>query len=84
MAEHKGGDRAKTAALPRKSGSAGPYLDGDASYRVRVFAAVDSTPRDTRHGNAGRKGPRDGGAQVPNTKSQESSPSKSQRKGIKA
>jgi uncharacterized protein YciI len=55
--EQQAGIQAKTAAEPRKSSNAGPYVDRDTSNRVRVFAAVDSTPGDTRHRKAGRKGP---------------------------
>jgi hypothetical protein len=38
----------------------GPYPDGDASNRVRVFAYVDRTPGSLCPRKAGRKGPRDG------------------------
>jgi hypothetical protein len=56
MLEKQAGIHAKTAAEPRKSSNAGPYVDGDTSNRVRVFAAVDLTPGETRHRKAGRKG----------------------------
>jgi hypothetical protein len=59
MLEQQAGIQAKTAAEPRKSRNAGPYVDGDTFNIVRVFAAVDFTPRDTRHQKAGRKGPHD-------------------------
>jgi uncharacterized protein YciI len=49
MLEQQAGIQFKTAAEPRKSSYAGPYVDGDTSNRVRVFAAVDLTPKDTRH-----------------------------------
>jgi hypothetical protein len=62
MAEHEGGDRAETAARPQKTSKAGPYLDGKATRRVRVFVYVDSTPVAARQRKAGRKGPRDGRA----------------------
>jgi hypothetical protein len=60
--EQQAGIQAKTAAEPRKSSNVGPYVDGDTSNRVRVFAAVDLTPRDTRHQKAGRKGQHDASA----------------------
>jgi hypothetical protein len=41
MLEQQAGILAKTAAERRKSSNAGPYVDGDTSNRVRVFAAVD-------------------------------------------
>jgi uncharacterized protein YciI len=44
MLEQQAGIQAKTAAEPRKSSDAGPYVDGDTSNRVRVFSAVDLTP----------------------------------------
>jgi uncharacterized protein YciI len=44
MLEQQTGIQAKTAAKPRKSSNAGPYVDGDTSNRVRVFAAVDIPP----------------------------------------
>jgi hypothetical protein len=59
MLEQQAGIQAKTAAEPRKSSNSGPYVDGDTSNRVRVSAAVDLTPRDTRHRKAGQKGPLD-------------------------
>jgi hypothetical protein len=59
MLEQQAGIQAKNAAEPRKSSTAGPYVDGDTSNRVRVFATVDLTPKDTRHRKAGRKGPLD-------------------------
>jgi hypothetical protein len=59
MLEQQAGIQSKNAAEPRKSSNAGPYVDGDTSNRVRVFAAVYLTPRDTRHQKAGRKGPLD-------------------------
>jgi hypothetical protein len=49
MLEQQAGIQAKTAAGPRKSSNAGPYVDGDTSNRVRVFGAVHITPGDTRH-----------------------------------
>jgi hypothetical protein len=57
--EQQAGIQAKTSAEPRKSSNAGPYVDGDTSNRVRVFAAVDITPGDARHREIGRKGPHD-------------------------
>jgi hypothetical protein len=59
MLEQQAGIQAKNAAERRKSSNAGPYVDGDTSNRVRVFAAVDLTPKDTPHRKAGRKGPFD-------------------------
>jgi hypothetical protein len=59
MLEQQAGIKAKTAAEPQKSITAGPYVDGDTSNRVQVFAAVDITPSDTCHRKAGRKGPHD-------------------------
>jgi hypothetical protein len=59
MLEQQAGIQAKTAAEPQKSSNAGPYVDGDTSNRVRVFATVNITPRDTRHRKAGQKGPHD-------------------------
>jgi hypothetical protein len=59
MHEQHMGIQAKTVAEPQKSSNAGPYVNGDTSNRVRVFDAVDITPRDTRHQKAGRKGPHD-------------------------
>jgi hypothetical protein len=59
MLEQQAGIQAKTAAEPRKSINAGPYVDGDTSNRVRVFGAVDITPGNTRHRKAGHKGPHD-------------------------
>jgi hypothetical protein len=59
MLEQQAGIQAKNAAGPRKSSNAGPYVNRHTSNRVRVFAAVDSTPGDTRHRKAGRKGPLD-------------------------
>jgi hypothetical protein len=59
MLEQQAGIQDKTAAEPRKSRNAGLYVDGDTSNRVRVFAAVDITPGDTRHLKAGRNGPLD-------------------------
>jgi hypothetical protein len=56
MLEQQAGIQAKTAAEPRKSSNAEPYVDGDTSNRVRVFAAVDITPGDTCHRKAGQKG----------------------------
>jgi hypothetical protein len=56
MLEQQAGIQAKTAAEPQKSSNAGPYVNRDTSNRVRVFAAVDITPGDTRHRKAGRKG----------------------------
>jgi uncharacterized protein YciI len=57
--EQQAGIQAETAAEPQKSSNAGPYVNGDTSNRVRVFAAVDLTPGVTRHRMAGRKGPLD-------------------------
>jgi uncharacterized protein YciI len=59
MLEQQAGIQANTAAEPRKSSNAGPYVDGDTSNRVRVFTTVDIIPGDTRHQKAGRKGPHD-------------------------
>jgi hypothetical protein len=59
MLEQQAGIQAKTAAEPRKSSNAGPYVDRHTSNRLRVFAAVDSNPGGTRHRKAGRKGPLD-------------------------
>jgi hypothetical protein len=59
MLEQQTGIQAKTAAEPRESGNAGPYVDGDTSNRVRVFADVNITPGDTCHRKAGQKGPLD-------------------------
>jgi general stress protein YciG len=59
MLEQQAGIQAKTAADPRKSSNAGPYVDGDTSNRVRVFSAADITPGDTCHRKAGQKGPHD-------------------------
>jgi hypothetical protein len=59
MLEQQAGIQAKTASNPRKSSNAGPYVNGDTSNRVRVFAAVDLTPEATLHRKAGRKGPLD-------------------------
>jgi hypothetical protein len=59
MLDQQAGIQAKTAAAPQKSSIAGPYVVGDTSNRVRVFAAVDITPGDTRHRKAGQKGPHD-------------------------
>jgi hypothetical protein len=47
MLEQQAGIQAKTAAEPRKSGNAGPYVNGDTSNRVRVFSTVDLTPWET-------------------------------------
>jgi uncharacterized protein YciI len=44
MLEQQAGIQAKTAAEPQKSSNAGPYVDGDTSNRVRVFAAVNIPP----------------------------------------
>jgi hypothetical protein len=57
--EQEAGIQAKTVVEPRKSSNAGPYVDGDTSDGVRVFAAVDITPRNICHRKVGRKGPRD-------------------------
>jgi hypothetical protein len=57
--EQPAGIQTKNAAEPQKSSNAGPYVNRDTSNRVRVFAAVDSTPGDTPHRKAGRKGPLD-------------------------
>jgi hypothetical protein len=59
MLEQQAGIQAKTAAEPRKSSNAGPYVDGETSNRVRVFFAVDITPGDTCHRKAGQKGQHD-------------------------
>jgi DNA-dependent RNA polymerase auxiliary subunit epsilon len=59
MLEQQAGIQAKTATEPRKSSNEGPYVNGDTSNRVRVFATVDTTPGDTRHRKAGQKGPYD-------------------------
>jgi hypothetical protein len=59
MLEQQAGIHAKTAAEPRKSRKAGPYVDVDTSNRVRVFSAVDITPGDTCHRKTGQKGPHD-------------------------
>jgi hypothetical protein len=59
MLEQQAVIQAKTAAEPRKSSNAGPYVDGDTSNRVRVFSNVDITPGDTCHRKAGQKGPLD-------------------------
>jgi hypothetical protein len=59
MLEQQAGIQAKTAAEPRKSSNAGPYVDGDTSNRVRIFAVVDIISRDTCHRKAGQKGPFD-------------------------
>jgi hypothetical protein len=59
MLEQLAGIQVKTVAEPRKSSNAGPYVDRDTSNRVRVFAAVNITPGDTRHRKASRKGPLD-------------------------
>jgi uncharacterized protein YciI len=56
MLEQQAGIQAKTAAEPRKSSNAGPYVDGDTSNRVRVFSTVDITRGDTCHRKAGQKG----------------------------
>jgi hypothetical protein len=55
MLEQQAGIQGKTAAEPRKSNNVGPYVNGDTSNRVRVFAAVNFTTRDTCHRKAGRK-----------------------------
>jgi hypothetical protein len=59
MLEQQAGIQAITAAEPRKSSNAGPYVDGDTSNRVRVFSTVDITPGDTCYRKAGQKGPLD-------------------------
>jgi hypothetical protein len=59
MLEQQAGIQAKTAAEPRKSSNAGPYVNGDTSNRVQVFATVDITPGDTCHRKASQKGPHD-------------------------
>jgi hypothetical protein len=59
MLEQQAGIQAKTAAEPRKSSNAGPYVDGDTSNRVRVFAADDITPGDICHRKVGQKGQHD-------------------------
>jgi hypothetical protein len=53
MLEQQAGIQAKNPAEPRKSSTAGPYVDGDTSNRVRVFSAVDIIPVDTCHRKAG-------------------------------
>jgi hypothetical protein len=55
MLEQQAGIHAITAAEPQISSNAGPYVDGDTSNRVQLFAAVDITPGDTRHRKAGQK-----------------------------
>jgi uncharacterized protein YciI len=57
--EQQAGIQAKTTAEPRKSSNAAPYVDGDTSNRVRVFADVNITPGVTCHRKAGQKGPLD-------------------------
>jgi hypothetical protein len=59
MLEQQAGIQAKTAAEPRKSSNAGPYVDGDTSNGVRVFIAVHIIPGDTCRRKAGQKGPHD-------------------------
>jgi hypothetical protein len=59
MLEQQAEIQARTAAEPRKSSNAGPYVDGDTSNRVRVISTVDITPGDTWHRKAGKKGPND-------------------------
>jgi hypothetical protein len=59
MLEQQAGIQAKTAAEPRKSSNAGPYVVGDTSNRVRVSSSVVISPGDTCHRNSGQKGPRD-------------------------
>jgi hypothetical protein len=59
MLEQQAGIQAKTAAEPRKSSNAGPYVDGETSNRVRVFSNVDITPGNTCPRKAGQKGPHD-------------------------
>jgi hypothetical protein len=59
MLEQQAGIQAKTAAEPRKSSNAGPYVDGDTSNRVQNFSVVDISHGDTRHRMAGKKGPHD-------------------------
>jgi hypothetical protein len=44
MLEQQAGIQAKTAAEPRLSRNAGPYVYGDTSNRVRVFSTVNLTP----------------------------------------
>jgi hypothetical protein len=53
MLEQQAGIQAKTAAEPRKSSNAGPYVNGYTSNRVQAFSAIDITPGDTCHRNAG-------------------------------
>jgi hypothetical protein len=55
MLEQQAGNEAKTAAEPRKSSNAGPYVDGDTSNSVRVFYTVDITPGDTWHRTLDKK-----------------------------
>jgi uncharacterized protein YciI len=59
MLDQQAGIQAKTAAEPRKSSNARPYVNGDTSNRVRVFSTVDITRGDTCHRKAGQKGPHD-------------------------
>jgi hypothetical protein len=59
MLEQQAGIQAKTAAEPRKSSNAGPYVDGDTSNRVRGFSADDITPGDIWHRKVGQKGQHD-------------------------
>jgi uncharacterized protein YciI len=44
MLEQQAGIQAETAAEPRKSSNAGPYVDGDTSNRVRVSPLLISPP----------------------------------------
>jgi hypothetical protein len=53
MLEQQAEIQAKPATDPLKSSNAGPYVNGDTSNRVRVFAIVAVTPGDTCHRKAG-------------------------------
>jgi hypothetical protein len=59
MLEQQAGVQAESAAEPRKSSNAGPYIDGDTSNRVQTSKAVDITASDTCYRKAGQKGARD-------------------------
>jgi hypothetical protein len=55
MLEQQAGVQAESAAEPRKSSNAGPYVDGDTSNIVQTSTAVVISPGDTCHRNAGQK-----------------------------
>jgi hypothetical protein len=55
-----GGESGRSGSKTRRDSNPGPYPDGNAYNRVRVFADVDRSPRAVRRRKAGRKGPRDG------------------------